>query len=391
VGLKVAIIGGGIGGATAANALLRRGIEVAIYERTPEFREIGAGVSLGVNASRLLLRLGLEPALARVGVKSRRVVYSDWRGEVLSDNPSTPEFTSFMFNRAELLAVLTEALPSSIGHFGRECVEVAQTSDGVELRFANGEVARADVAIGADGINSAVRKSVVEAAEPTGSGMMAYRALVPMDRLDWTDGEAAIRAWLGQNKHMLFYPVSSGRLMNVVGFVPTDNPAASESWTAPGDPAELRALFEGWDAPVVQTIAAMDGAFRQGLYDRDPLRRWCAGRIALLGDAAHPMLPHMGQGAGQAIEDGFALAELLADASPGEVSERLEAYQTLRMDRTARVQALSRRNGDIFRRADDRANRDRDVEVLGTDDFFWLYGYDAEAEAQRWFASAGAR
>lgn len=387
--LKVAIVGGGIGGATAANALLRRGLDVTIYERTPAFREIGAGVSLGPNASRLLIRLGLEPSLSKVGVKAQRVVYADWRGDVLSDNPTPPEFASFMFNRAELLSVLAEALPPSIVRFGSECVAVSEDAGGVRLSFADGTVATADVAIGADGINSVVRKAVVDAPEPAGSGMMAYRALVPVERLDWVGEDAVIQSWLGPNRHILFYPVSSRRLINVVGFVPTDNPSASESWTAPGDPAELLAMFAGWEAPVVQTIRAMDTAFRQGLYDRDPLARWCTSRIALLGDAAHPMLPHMGQGAGQAIEDGFALAQLLADASTATVGERLQAYQVLRMDRTTRVQALSRRNGELFRRGDDRAERDREVEVHSTDDFAWLYRYDAELEAQRATTAAG--
>ena len=225
--------------------------------------------------------------------------------------------------------------------------------------------------IGADGIHSVLQGFVVAPAEPVFSGVVAYRGLVP--RLpEYPAG--TIRMWMGEGRHFLVFPVRAGELLNYVGFV-SGQTAVRESWSAPGDPAALAAHFAGWDPVIGQVIAAISGpggsGFQWGMYDRVPLPRWSSGRLTLLGDAAHPMLPHLGQGVNQALEDAVALATLLgAGTSPAGVPRVLAAYEGLRRDRTARVQLGSRRQG---------AGYDSSGSQLV--DRRWIYEYDAWAEA----------
>jgi salicylate hydroxylase len=227
------------------------------------------------------------------------------------------------------------------------------------------------VVIGADGIHSVLQGFVVAPAKPVFSGVVAYRGLVPsLD--EYSAG--AMRMWVGESRHFLTFPVRAGQLLNYVGFVPSDT-SVRESWSAPGDPAALAAHFAGWDLVIGEVIAAISGpggtGFQWGMYDRAPLPRWSSGRLTLLGDAAHPMLPHLGQGVNQALEDAVTLATLLgASPGPAGVPRALAAYEGLRRDRTARVQLSSRRQG---------AGWDSSGSQLI--DRRWIYEYDAWAEA----------
>ena len=371
-------MGGGIGGSSASLALLHRGFDVTIYEQAPAFGEVGAGVSLYENALKLLFRIGLEDALKVDGVDTRHWHMMDPVGETLNKLESTQ--SCFNFHRAELLKVLADRLPEGAVCYDHACSAIDESGEQVELVFANGERATADLVVGADGINSVVRGVLGARRSPTSSGMMAYRGLVPVSKLPWAQGQPAFRYWIGPEKHFLTYPVSRNKLLNVVAFVPTVDPDAAESWTAPGDVNVMRSLFDGWADQVVQIVDGMDETFISALFDHDPLSKWSGSRITLLGDAAHAMLPHMGQGACQSIEDGFALAQLLDGSDAGQLPKRLAQYETLRLDRTRRVQNMARANGRLFRASDSEEQREG-IQASRADDRTWLYGYDAEAEA----------
>jgi salicylate hydroxylase len=255
------------------------------------------------------------------------------------------------------------------------------------LKFANGESAEADVVIGADGIQSILQKYIVEPAMPEYSGSRAYRGLLSADKVpDWR--KEAHQIWMGDGKHFMVFPVRRGRLFNYVGFVPTKSETA-ESWSAIGDRDELAASFEGWDPLVVGLLEKVETCFWWGLYDRRPLTAWAKGRLALLGDAAHAMLPHLGQGANQAMEDGVALAVLLEGRNSTEIGDVLRRYETFRKERTDIVQAEARKNG---LRYDSRyANlKQRDREIANSAEFRkWLYDYDVEKAAAVYLNKSG--
>jgi salicylate hydroxylase len=373
VTLRAVVIGGGIGGAAAAVALARAGIDVRVYEQARQLTEVGAGVSLAPNGLRMLDMLGAGEEIRRLGA---RHTSTELRGS--DGQPARHESHQFAraggtvgIHRADLLTLLARQLPPGTIRTGHRCTSVSQDADRAMAGFANGATASADVVIGADGIHSAVQGFVVEPAEPAFSGVVAYRGLVP--RLAGYP-EGTMRMWVGESRHFLVFPVRAGDLLNYVGFVPSDT-SVRESWSAAGDPAALAAAFAGWDPVIREVIAAISGpggsGFQWGMYDRAPLPRWSSGRVTLLGDAAHPMLPHLGQGVNQALEDAVALATLLgACPGPAGVPRALAAYEDLRRDRTARVQLGSRRNGAGY-----------DSSGSQLTDRRWIYSYDVSAEA----------
>lgn len=388
--MNVAVVGGGIGGLAAANALLRRGIEVDVYEQADQLGEIGAGVFITPNSLRLLARMGLADAITSVGAH-----IGDHSHYYRTDgSPVAPVRTTDSagrtrvcgMHRADLISVLARGLPSGALHAGHECVHVEQSPGCARLRFANGSAVEADVVVAADGIHSTLLPFVTEPSRPVYSGSIAYRGLLPAAAMpDWPTDRWEM--WLGEGKHFLVFPVRAATMLNYVGFVPRAH-EVEESWSAPGDPAELAASFAGWDPRVERLLAQVDRTFWWGLYDRAPLQRWVGGRVALLGDAAHPMLPHLGQGANQAIEDAATLAVCLdavcLDAGgPGAVTEALHRYETVRRERTGTLQHGSRANGARYDSAYDDLAR-RDAELAAAVDFrAWIYDYDAEAVAMR--------
>jgi salicylate hydroxylase len=373
VALRAVVVGGGLGGMAAALALAQAGIDVRVYEQAHQLTEVGAGVSLAPNGLRMLERLGLGDGIRRLGA---RHVTTELR---LSDGRPAPhephEFAragrNVGIHRADLLGLLAAQLPASAVHTGHRCTHFSQDAHSATVGFADGTTATADVVIGADGIHSVLQGFVVEPAEPVFSGVVAYRGLVPRD-----DGypAGAMRMWVGDSKHFLVFPVRAGQLLNYVGFVPSGT-SVRESWSARGDAAALAAEFSGWDPVIGRVIAAISepggSGFQWGMYDRAPLATWTSGRLTLLGDAAHPMLPHLGQGVNQALEDAVALATLLGSrASSAGVPPALAAYEELRRDRTTRVQLGSRRNGAGY-----------DSSGSQLTDRRWIYEYDAWAEA----------
>jgi salicylate hydroxylase len=377
----VAIVGGGIGGVAAANALLQRGIEVRVYEQAPRLAEVGAGVALQPNGLRLLRRMGLGDAIARWGSRWTDPQFRRADGTFIAPMfPASPDggVEYVGFHRADLLDILVRNLPDGIVHTDHQCVGFEQDDDQAVVLFRNGARVAADVVVGADGIHSTLQQYVVAPSPPLFSGSVAYRGLIPAERVAWPAGKAC--NWVGAGRHFLVYPVRAGQLLNFVGFVPTDE-QMKESWSAPGDPAALAAEFAGWDPLVEAIIAQVESTFRWGLYDREPLPRWTRRRLTLLGDAAHPMLPHAGQGANQAIEDGVALATLLANADAATAPAALLTYEAIRRERTAGVQRIARVSGARYdSQFSDLARRDQELAGQGQERA-WIWDYDAEAEA----------
>jgi salicylate hydroxylase len=382
--LRVAIIGGGIGGLSAANTLIRRGLDVTVFEQAPALGEIGAGVFIFPNGLRQLERMGFRDALAAVGAPvgpGSRYCRKDGTtvGPVLTADSSGWNGLYGM-HRADLLGALAAGLPPGAVRTGHRCIDFTQDGSVATVRFDNGETAQADVVIAADGIHSALQRFVVPPQPPEYSGVRAWRGLVARDRLEtWRDRTQQV--WMGDGKHFIVFPVRAGTLLNYVGFVPTGAETV-ESWSAVGDRDELAASFTGWDPQITGLLDKVESCFWWGLYDRRPLARWTSGRLALLGDAAHPMLPHLGQGANQAIEDGVALAVLLEGRTSGEAPEILREYERFRRVRTDVVQAEARQNG---LRYDSRYQslEQRDKEIRDAPAFRkWLYDYDVEQAAQ---------
>jgi salicylate hydroxylase len=380
----VLIVGGGIGGLFAANALLAQGLEVSVYEQAPAIGEIGAGVFLTPNSVRQLQRVGLEPEVekwgARVGPNSRYFRHDGAPIAPVQVTDSSGWNATFGMHRADLVDMLAAALPAGLVRTGHRCTGFTQDGNKARVSFANGAIVEADIVIAADGIHSELRPFVFPSSQPTFSGSVAYRGLVPIERVpDWPIDRWQM--WLGKGRHFLVFPVRAGKLINYVGFVPTDQ-QMKESWSAPGDPEILRREFAGWDPRIDQVLNNVLITFRWALYDREPLPVWTKDRLSLLGDAAHPMLPHLGQGANQSIEDGMALATILARADRNTAPRALLAYEQLRRERVAQVQRGARESGLRY----DSANSDlgvRDAEIKAHAEFRKrLYDYDVVPEAQ---------
>jgi salicylate hydroxylase len=381
-GLTAAIVGGGIGGLATAAALTRAGIQASVYEQASELGEVGAGVLIGPNSVRLLHRLGLAGAIDEVGgwVGEGSTYYRHDGARVapVMTTDSSGWAAMYGMHRADLIDVLLRAVPGDRIRPGHRAVSFEQDGDRARVVFENGVVAEADVVIAADGIHSTLRRFVTEPTAPVFSGQISYRGVLDTSRVPWWPARI-FQVWMGEGKHVIVFPVRAGKMLNFVCFVPADE-EMRESWSAPGDPDELRASFDGFAAPVTALLRQVDSTFWWGLYDREPLAEWTSGRLALLGDAAHPMLPHLGQGANQSVEDAFALAAVLRDASPADVPAALRRYAQVRRRRTDVVQANSRRNGERY----DQVNRtaeSRDRELADTRKLrAWIYDYDVEAE-----------
>jgi salicylate hydroxylase len=380
--VRVAIVGGGIGGVAACLALRRRGIDADVYEQAPALKEVGAGVALHPNGVRMLGRLGLADEVKRHGARWLDPQFRRFDGSLIAPwwPPGEGErIEIYGMHRADLLQMLLERVPPEAIHPGHRCVSFAQDERAATLIFENGATIAADVVVGADGIHSTLQQHVTPPSPPLPSGSVAYRGIIDAQSVGWPAGQ--MRNWLGPGKHFLTFPVRANTLLNYVGFVASGQ-LTRESWSAPGDPEALRREFAGWDPCVEEILEQVRGCFWWGLYDREPLSSWTRGRLTLLGDAAHPMLPHVGQGANQAIEDAVALSAILASSDPSSAPDALQLYEQVRRPHAARVQGSSRANGARydFSRAD---LRQRDGELSNqARDRAWMWDADAEADAK---------
>jgi len=331
----------------------------------------------------MLRRLGFGDELVRLGARwtdpqflraDGSYAASMWPAELAS------QIEFYGMHRADLHGMLAARLQGGIVRTNYKCVGFEQDDASALVSFQNGERAAADVVIAADGIHSKLQQFVVPPSDPVPSGSVAYRGMVPAEAVGWPAG--AMRGWLGAGRHFLAYPLRAGALLNCVGFVPSDA-EMRESWSAPGDPRAFAREFAGFDPRVEAIIARITHTFRWGLYDREPLTTWTRGRLTLLGDAAHPMLPHTGQGANQAIEDAVALAVVLSRTRASCAPQALQLYESLRREHCARVQRSSRVNGVRYD-ADggDLSDRDRQISAQ-PQERAWIWNHDAEREASR--------
>jgi salicylate hydroxylase len=387
-GLRVGVVGAGIGGLSAALSLRAAGFDVHVYEQARTLGEVGAGVQVSPNASRVLYGLGLSGELARSAVRPLALHQRRWDdGRTLLRTPLGEPlearfgFPHYQMHRADLLAALAAGIPAERIHLGHRLVAVAEEGDRVRPSFAGGAEDELDVLVGADGIHSDVRRLLFGARPARFTGCVAYRGLIPAERLRALDIEVTAQVWMGPGRHFVHYYVGGGALMNFVAVVERDT-WTRESWTDRGDVADALADFAGWHPQVRGLLDAVDETFVWALFDRPPLARWSRGRVTLLGDACHPMLPFMAQGAAQAIEDGATLAACLA-AKPGRPADALAGYERLRSPRAGRMQELSSINKTRFHLPDGPDQRARDEAMAkGATDWSydavaWIYDHDA--------------
>jgi salicylate hydroxylase len=347
--LRVAVIGGGIGGLTATRALLRRGFEVRVFEAAPELREIGAGVALGPNAMKALRSLDLEDAVRAVAGRTRRQLLRSWHsGRVISAIDRRQQAERFgaaacNVHRADLLDVLAASVEGAVVTLGARAGAVETESGVTSARFEDGSGVEADVLIGADGIHSAVRASVFGPDAPRFTGKICYRSVIPVAAVPGAPPEPDDAVWLGPRGAIVVYRVRRDELINVVCHH-DDAHYAHESWIAQCEAAEVLERYGRWHESLGRLLRGGERWYKWALYDRDPIPRWSAGRITLLGDAAHAMLPYLGQGAGQTIEDGCVLAAALA-ADPDDPVAALAHYERVRRPRASAVVLASRERG----------------------------------------------
>ena len=385
-GLKVAVVGGGIGGLVLALALRERGISIEVYEQADGLREIGAAVALSANGTRELRRLGLGEQVESVSVVPSALVIRRWdSGEVIADHPmgrdgiyeATFGAPYYGVHRVALLQALADRLADEGVNLGRRCVGVDERDSGAELQFADGSSATADLVVGADGVHSVMRRHVVGEVRGRFSGTVGYRGLVPVEAMPSLPDPTPLQFLAGPRRHLLHYAIDGGRTVNFLAVVRTPEWTA-DTWMEECEVSDAVDAYAGWHPAVTEMVGATDVGARWALFDLAPLERWHTKRVVLMGDAAHAMVPHQGQGANQTIEDAIALADCLA--ADDDLASALRHYEESRRKRTARVQRWSRRTADLMHLPDgpEIAPRDDLFRELYTE-LAWIHAHDAHA------------
>lgn len=388
--MRATVVGAGIGGMTAAIALARAGHQVDVLERATGVSPLGAGLQVSANARRVLVDLGLGEAFGSIATEPSRIVVRRWDDDsVIGEAPLTgvhdTRFGHAFANvaRNDLARVLVDAavaMPNIRVRFGTAVEAIDQSGPHPVVR-CTGDTIESDVVIGADGIHSVVRAAVAGADNPRFSGWAAFRAQVPRDRVGHLPVETTNR--VGPGAHVVSYFIGKDRSHLNLVFIAPESEWTGESWTEQTSLSSLRDAFAGWSPQLQEIISAVEEpVYRWALYDREPLATWRNGSVALLGDAAHPMLPFMAQGACQAIEDAAVLARCLdgVEPSPRPVAEALVTYESTRIERATRVQSGSYFNRIVFHYPDGEEQRARDTMFASegwstaTD---WVYEYDA--------------
>jgi 2-polyprenyl-6-methoxyphenol hydroxylase-like FAD-dependent oxidoreductase len=392
---RICIVGGGVGGLAAALALERRGAEVVVCEQSPALSDIGAGLNLSPNAIMALRRLGVEDAVIAIGSESDFLVIRSWKsGRIISrmrrgsfrQQFGAPNVT---VHRADLLDVLRGALRTVDIRLGVRCIGVEGGNRGAVARLAGGSEIEADIIVGADGIHSVVRESLFGADAPRFTGCICWRGMAAADAVQHDIPIAEGAMWMGPHGHVVHYPVRCGELINIVAHFDSDA-WREESWTRECDLSEVMSTYAGWHSDLLRLYPYSERWYKWALYDRDPLERWSKGRVTLLGDSAHAMLPYLGQGAAMAIEDACVLSAAIARYD-NDLNEALLAYQQLRLPRARATVLGSRQRARENHLASPWARLKRDMkfalrERFGRDNTVfqtaWLYGYDVGRELQ---------
>ncbi|WP_431280895.1 FAD-dependent monooxygenase [Humitalea sp. 24SJ18S-53] len=366
----IGIIGAGLGGLAAATLLRRGGYRVTVFEQAPAFARVGAGIQMGANAMKALRAIGLDAEVRRIGFRPDSLLNRDHDtgaitnelpgGDVLEARYGAPHMC---LHRADLHAALAAAVPAEDLHLGRKLAGIDQDAAGVTLRFTDGAREKVDAVIAADGVHSVVRERMLGKEAPRFTGRVAYRTVFPAALLGPQRLNNSRTKWWGQDRHLVMYYITAAR--DEVYFVTSqpEDPSwmTPESWSARGDVGALRESFSNFHPEVRHVLAACPQVWKWALLARDPLPRWVEGRVALLGDACHPMSPYMAQGAAMALEDAVILARCLGEAGIDGIEAAFRRYEANRKPRATDIQSLSAENTFLRRPG-------------GTD---WVYGYDA--------------
>lgn len=383
---RILIAGGGIGGLAAAACLLQAGMDVSVFEQAPELGEVGAGIQLSANPMRVLRHLGLVDDAAAIGSLPESYDFRLWDNwEILERIPLGQTHLErhgvpyVSIHRADLLDLLigrVRALKPDAVTLNRKVDRFEEDGQGVTLFFDDGESARGDALIGADGIRSAIRAQILGETPVTYTGDQSWRVIVPADRVAARYHHNTVEICVGPGKHGVIYPIRNGDLINMVGCVEYET-WESESWTAKHDWEELKADFKGWFDEMQQIIDAADRdqCYRWAMNNRSPVGQWSTRRATLLGDAAHPTLPYMAQGGAMAIEDGAVIAR--AFQQEHDIAAALDLYQRNRVDRTARIVNESSANRKMFHLPSTDALREAFAKRrMGAERNAWLFSYD---------------
>ncbi|MFJ9452454.1 FAD-dependent monooxygenase [Herbaspirillum sp. NPDC101397] len=367
---KIGILGAGIGGLTAAIALHRAGHDVVVYEQSKQFLRVGADINLTPNAVRALDGLGIGAAVRRTAARPTHRISRTWdsgeetsrleMGDTAEKKYGAPQLT---IHRADLLAALAEVFPAERVQFAKRAEAITEDAQGVTLNFTDGTTDKVDLLIGGDGIHSAVRSAMFGKESPRFTGVVAFRAVIPAGSVAQVPNLQAFTKWWGPNpeSQIVTFPLNCGK--DIFIFATTAQETWHlESWTTPGSVQELRDSYAGFHPDATALLDACDEVLKTALYERDPLPHWSKGRLTLLGDASHPMMPFMAQGAGMAIEDAVVLARCLEKVTTVDgIADALHVYEELRLERTSKIQIGSRGNNWLR----EGGNAD------------WVYGYDA--------------
>ena len=389
----ILIAGGGIGGIATALCLRARGVPYALFEQADAFREVGAGIQLSANVMRILMKLGLGGALAGIGVMPKGLEVRSWQsGERILWTPLGYEAERhfgapyYHAHRAEILAALVDLLGNGNVHMRSKITRVDQDEEGASLTLEDGSTHPGELVVGAEGIHSVLRDQLFGKSTPRFSGNVAWRGTMPAEAIKNLKLDYLSSNWWGPGRSLVHYYISGGLTHNWIGVGRSEAPSR-ESWSATGSVDEALAEYAGWHPQVLAVIGATTKLFRMALYDREPLASWHAGRVVLLGDAAHAMLPYHAQGAAQSIEDAYVLAACIAEARDAP-DKAIERYERLRKDRAEWVQRFSRQAEELFNMSDPAKVARRDSRLRENQRNYpsgfpqgqqRIYGYDADA------------